>query len=520
MADAIKTQEKGDRDGLIEYRPILFVVLIISGCSICYELIISAISTYLLGNSVLQYSVTIGLYMAAMGLGAYLSKFVTGRLFRRFAQIELGVALLGGCSSLLLFLSFLYLHGSTILMYVEIVAIGVLVGAEIPILTRIIESDRRHLRLTLSSIFSIDYIGGLLGSIAFPLLLLPRLGFFATSFLCGLVNALAAAIVLWRYGRRIDGVRGLRVVAVAMIAMMVAGMVGADHLSRMVEGGLYRDTVVFSEQTPYQKVVLTKRSGNGADDVRLFIDGNIQFSSQDEYRYHEALVHVPMAEATGHGHVLILGGGDGLAAREVLKYDDVEDVTIVDLDEAITRISRDNHDISQVNGGSLSDGRVTVVNDDAARFLRESKSAYDVIVIDLPDPNSEVLNQLYTGAFYRLVGQHLTDGGVFVTQSTSPYYATDAFWCINRTIASEGFSVVPYHLEVPSFGDWGFNMASRHELRTDISVGVDTRYLTDESIPSLFAFGADEQPQDDIKVNSMNHPVLIDYYEKALVSWG
>lgn len=506
----------GEADGLLEYRPLLFVVLIISGCSMCYELIISAVSTYLLGNSVLQYSVTIGLYMASMGLGAYLSKFVTRHLFRRFAQIELGVGLLGGASSFLLFVAFLYVSGFRAVMYAEVILIGILVGAEIPILTRIIEEDKRHLRLTLSSIFSIDYVGGLIGSIAFPLVLLPRLGFFATSFLCGLVNAIAAAIVLWRYGRRIDGVRSLRVMAICLMLAMAAGVIGSDTIATTVEGGLYRDSVIYSEQTPYQKIVLTRR----AEDLRLFLDGNIQFCSKDEYRYHEALVHVPMSLSSAHGHVLVLGGGDGLAARELLKYDDVRDVTIVDIDPQMTRLCSEHEAITRLNGGSLKDARVRVRNEDAKQFLQQSDNTYDVIIIDLPDPNNEALNQLYTGAFYRLVGSHLAEGGVFVTQSTSPYAAREAFWCIHKTIESEGFKVLPYHLHVPSFGNWGFNVAARHELVPRVEVKVPTSYLTSGTAEALFEFGQDELEPDGIRLNTMNHPALIEYYNKALVEWS
>ncbi len=505
-----------EQEGLIEYRPLLFVVLIISGCSMCYELIISALSTYLLGNSVLQYSVTIGLYMAAMGLGAYLSKFVTRRLFRRFAQIELAVGLLGGTSSLVLFLAHLYLHGFRVLMYALVILIGILVGAEIPILTRIVEGDKRHLRLTLSSIFSIDYVGGLIGAIAFPLLLLPKLGFFATSFLCGLINCIAASIVLWRYGRRIEGVVSLRVMAVVLMAVMAVGVVASDRLSTMVEGGLYRDHVIVSEQTPYQKIVLTRR----VDDLRLFLDGNIQFCSRDEYRYHEALVHVPMAMAPTHSHVLVLGGGDGLAVREILKYDDVSDVTIVDIDPSMTELCAQNEAIVRLNEGSLMDSRVRVCNEDAKQFLQESHDGYDVVIIDLPDPNNEALNQLYTDSFYRLVGNHLVDNGVFVTQSTSPYFAREAFWCINQTIASEGFHVLPYHLNVPSFGEWGFNVASRTELHSDVAITVPTSYLTSQNVPALFSFGKDESKPSHMSKNTLNHPLLIEYYNKALVKWG
>lgn len=516
-----KCDEAGEQnpinsEALVEWRPLLFVVLIISGCSICYELIISAISTYLLGNSVLQYSVTIGLYMASMGLGAYLSKFVVHHLFRRLAQIELLVGLLGGTSALLLFVSFLYLRSFRIVMYAEVIAIGVLVGAEIPILTRIVEADKRRLHVTLSSIFSVDYLGGLLGSIAFPLLLLPQLGFFATSFLCGFINVVAASIILWRYGRRVAGVKSLRAVAACLLVGMAAGVVLSGSISDAIEGGLYRDTVIFSEQTPYQRIVLTKRS----DDLRLFLDGNIQFCSKDEYRYHEALVQIPIAMASSHENVLILGGGDGLAAREILKHDDVKSITIVDIDPEITRLCSEHEAIAELNGGSLTDERVQVRNEDAKQFLTESHDAYNVIIIDLPDPNNEALNQLYTGAFYRLVAAHLADGGTFVTQSTSPYYAREAFWCIHDTIEKEGLCVVPYHLQVPSFGDWGFNVASRGELKRDVRVQVETKYLTDKNIGAMFEFGKDEARPDGIVANTMDRPVLIEYYDKALTSWG
>ena len=170
-----------------KYRLLMLTTLIISGCSMCYELIISAVSSYLLGNSTLQYSITIGLYMAALGLGSYVSKYFNKNLFNIFVTIELTIGIVGGVSSLLLFLANIYIKNYAVVMYTEIILIGVLAGAEIPIMTRIIEADENNLKVTISSIFSFDYIGGLVGSIAFPLLLLPKLGYFATSFLCGLL---------------------------------------------------------------------------------------------------------------------------------------------------------------------------------------------------------------------------------------------------------------------------------------------------------------------------------------------
>ena len=491
----------------------MLTTLIISGCSICYELIISAVSSYLVGDSTLQYSITIGLYMSAMGLGSYLSKYVKKDLFNWFVCVEIGVGLTGGFSSLILFLSNLYLNSYQLVMYIEIIVIGTFVGVEIPLLTRIIEGDEENLRVTLSSIFSFDYIGGLLGSIAFPLLLLPNLGYFATAFLSGSLNILCSILIVWKYKERIKKVSFFQMLTVALFAVMVIGMIFSENISKHIEGGLYRDTVILSEQTKYQKIVMTKHK----DDLRLYIDGNVQFCSLDEYRYHEALVHIPMAKAKKHDKVLILGGGDGLAARELLKYENTH-VVLVDLDDEMTKLCSTNPQIVELNEGSLTDERVTVVNMDAYKFLEDNTELFDVIIVDLPDPNNETLAKLYSNIFYRLCSNSLTEDGILTVQSTSPYYATKAFWCVNKTIESEGLYVKAYHLQVPAFGDWGFNMASKKEMDDQFELQVDTRYLQEDIIPALFAFGKDEVT-DDVEINQLSKPKLIEYYNDAVREW-
>lgn len=493
----------------------MLTTLIISGCSMCYELIISAVSSYLQGNSTLQYSITIGLYMAALGLGSYISKYFKKNLFNVFVTIELSIGIAGGISSLLLFLSNIYISNYVVVMYLEIILIGMLAGAEIPIMTRIIEADEQNLSMTLSSIFSFDYIGGLLGAIAFPLLLLPKLGFFATSFLCGLLNITAAILILQRFGERLKHIRVYRILAAFIASGMIAGMVFADNISESVEGGLYRDRIIYMDQTEYQKIVLTKHR----DDVRLYIDGNCQFSTVDEYRYHEALVHIPMSELDSRSHVLILGGGDGMAVREVLKYDEVERIDLVDLDAEMIRICSTNPNITSVNQNSLKSDKLTIYNTDAYEYLEDSEEQYDLIIVDLPDPNSESLNKLYSNVFYRMCKNCLKDTGVIAVQSTSPYYATKAFWCINKTIESEGMYVKAYHLQVPAFGDWGFNMASKRELTEDLDFDVDTKYLTRENVSALFRFGKDEM-DDDVEINRLTKPVLMEYYNKAVELWN
>lgn len=496
-----------------KYRLLMLTTLIISGCSICYELIISAVSSYLLGDSTLQYSVTIGLYMSAMGLGSFISKYMKKNLFDWFVLIEIGVGVMGGISALILFLANLYLDQYQLVMYGEIIIIGTFVGVEIPLLTRIIEGDAENLRITLSSIFSFDYIGGLLGSIAFPLLLLPQLGYFATAFLTGSMNILAAILIVFKYSERIRKPVLFKGLALLIFAFMMWGVLFSENISKYIEGGLYRDRVILSEQTQYQHIVLTRHK----DDLRLFIDGNVQFCSLDEYRYHEALVHIPMSQAAKRDKVLILGGGDGMAVRELLKYEETR-ITLVDLDPEMIRICSENPIIAELNQNSLKSDRLHIVNDDAYRYLEENEEAFDVIIVDLPDPNNESLNKLYTNIFYRLCKNSLTEDGILAVQSTSPYYATKAFWCIGKTLESEGFFVKPYHLQVPAFGDWGFHLASNREFGDTYNITVDTKYLSEDNVDALFSFGKDEIAED-VEINSLSRPILIQYYSEAVKNW-
>lgn len=536
------------------YRLLMLTTLIISGCSMVYELIISAVSSYLVGDSTLHYSITIGLYMFAMGVGSYLSKYIKKDLFNWFTNIEIGVGVLGGLSSLLLFLANLYLESYELVMYVEIILIGTLVGAEIPILTRIIEMDKKNLRLTLSNLFSFDYIGGLIGSVAFPLILMPKLGFFATAFMAGSFNLICATLIVFKYQDRIRGSRYYKLTTILLLVLMLLGMFVSENIGNIIEQGLYRDNVIMSEQTTYQKIVVTRHK----DDIRLYIDGNVQFSSVDEYRYHEALVHVPMSVASGHSDILILGGGDGMAARELLKYPDTN-ITLIDLDSEMTRICSEDKVISELNEHALSSDRVTIINMDAYEYLEKCDKKYDVVIVDLPDPNNEALAKLYSNVFYRLCGQVLNPGGVINVQSTSPYYATKSFWCVTKTLESEGFTVAPYHLQVPAFGDWGFNLAVKSDndylidegasseevmmvadssenkvdpeyaqvqgkidiSRIKLDENIETRFLSNENIASLFIFGKDEKPADmnDIEINQLTKPVMIQYYNDAVRNW-
>lgn len=504
-----------NKDIKFDGRLLLVTTLLISICSIIYELIISSISSYLQGDSVLQFSITIGLYMSAMGVGSYISKYIKNNLFNKFVFIEIGVGILGGFSSLILFIVNIYTNIYTLIMYILIILIGIFVGLEIPILTRVIENNESNVRKNLANIFTFDYMGGLVGSIAFPILLFPKLGFITTAFLIGTINIVVALLIVLKYKNFIKKYKVVRAISVAFLAIILVFLCTGNVITDKIENGLYRDDVILSKQTAYQKIVITKHK----DDIRLFLDGNLQFSSMDEYRYHEALVHIPMMYAKNHNRVLILGGGDGLAAREVLKYNDVEEIVLVDIDKKMTDLCASDKQIAQLNNNSLKNDKLTVINEDGYMYVQENQNRFDVIIIDFPDPNNESLNKLYTNVFYNYIKANLTENGVMVCQSTSPYYAKNSFWCINKTVKSQFNTVIPYHLQVPSFGDWGFNLAfNGNNEMSDLT--VDTKYLNSSNIASLFVFGNDEIiPIDSIEENSMFKPALITYYNKEVQDW-
>ena len=505
--------DKERRD--FDYRLILMTTFLISICSIIYELIISSISSYLLGDSITQFSITIGLYMFAMGIGSYLSKKIKSQLFTRFIYIELFVGIFGGLSSLILFFSNIYTSIYHLIMYILIIMIGILVGLEIPILTRIIEENKSDVRNNLANIFSFDYLGGLIGSLIFPLILLPNLGYITTTLLIGTINIFVALLIVIKYKKFILKYSMIRNVVIIVLGIFIIILCTGRFFADNIENGLYRDSIILSKQTNYQKIIMTRHK----DDIRLFIDGNLQFCSKDEYRYHEALVHIPMMYANKHDEILILGGGDGLAVRELLKYKDIKNITLVDIDEQMTELCKKNELISALNNHSLDNDKLSIINEDAYIFVQNTNKKYDVVIIDLPDPNSETLNKLYTNVFYNYIESIMNKDGVMVCQSTSPYYAKNSFWCIYKTIDTQFENVKPYHLQVPSFGEWGFNLAYNGKANLK-ELQVDTKYLNKENINLMFNFAKDELAElDKLEINDIFKPKLIEYYNKDVIDW-
>lgn len=486
----------------------LFVsVFLIAACGLIYELVAGTLASYLLGDSVFQFSTVIGSYLFAMGVGSFLSRYIERGLVARFISVELLVGLVGGFSSSLLFLAFAYTQGFRLVLYGIVIVVGVLVGLEIPLLMRILKG-RLVFRDLVAHVLTFDYLGALGASLLFPILLVPKLGMVRSALLFGIINAAVALWSTFLFRDEIGRAGSLRASCVAVLVLLGVGMAGAEQITRVADNSLYADEVIFARDTRYQRIVLTKWK----DDLRLFLSAHLQFSSRDEYRYHEALVHTGLAAIPGARRVLVLGGGDGLAVREILKYPGVESVTLVDLDPEMTRLFSTHPFLSGLNAHSLTNARVHVINSDAFPWLDGNQEMFDFIVVDFPDPTNYSLGKLYTTAFYRLMSKHLSQQGLAVVQSTSPLFARQSYWCIVETLKQAGMKTFPYHVYVPSFGEWGFVIAALHDYQPPRALPDGLRFLSLNAVPQLFQFSNDMLPVA-AEANRLNDQVLVRYYE-------
>jgi len=493
---------------------LLTSISVVALCGIVYELIIGTISSYLLGNSVYQFSLTIGFFMFAMGIGSYLSKFVDGNLVRNFIYVEIVLSMVGGICSLALFFVFPYAPGLfQTVMFAFILAIGILVGLEIPLLTRIL-AQASGTRRSIANVMSLDYVGALIGSIAFPLLLLPGLGLLRSSFAIGLINILVAFLSVIFLRDFIDRPKRVLSAIIATFVFLAGLTLAGDLLTSLAQQHLYFDKVIWKKQTAYQSLVVTRDWKR--QDLRLFIDGHIQFSEVDEYRYHEALVHPVMSLPGKVENVLVLGGGDGLAAREILKYKSVKRIDLVDLDPAMTKMGQSFAPLVRVNQGAMNDKRVRVFNEDAFVFVRKKGIAYDRIIIDFPDPHNEAISKLYSVEFYTMLAGRMNMGGALTTQSSSPFFARKTFWTIETTLASVFDGTESYQIAVPAFGLWGFNTAWKGAGSKMRKINVSTRYLSDDAYRAALIFGKDISKPRGLKPNSIFAPNLYEFYIEGL----
>lgn len=497
---------------------LLAATFVIAVCGLIYELLAGTLSSYLMGNSIYQFSLVIGLFMSAMGLGAWASRFIENELPQNFVRLQLLVGLLGGLISPILFFAFAVIDNYTPLLVFLTLLLGAMLGIEIPLIIRILK-DHFSLKTNLSNVFTADYIGALIAALLFPLVLIPQLGILQTGFVFGLINIGVGILALYVLRENISHEKGLWGLAALITAILITGLVLSYPFTNRMEKRLYQDQIIYSKDTQYQRLVLTKRH----ERLRFYINGALQFDSFDEYRYHESLVHPALAALPQTENVLILGGGDGLAVKQLLKYSSIKTITLIDLDPEVTNLFKNNRQLKELNDNSLDNAKVTIHNTDAWKFLEHNKHLYDIIILDLPDPNSPSLSRLYTTSFYKLVKQHLSQQGVIVTQATSPFYTQDAFWSIVATLkhsdSNEDWYTLPYHTYIPSFGEWGFVIATRHRLKpSNLLLNVENEYLDQNTLNQSFIFPKDMEATD-VEINRISSHKLLQYYDQGWKHW-
>ncbi len=493
-----------------------------AACGLVYELALITLGSYLVGNTVHQTSIVLGVLVFSMGIGSLAAKRLRRWPVVAFAAVEAALALVGGLSVLGLYAAFAWLDLYQPALLVASVAIGMLIGAEIPVLVTLVHRIRAdHPGDIAADLFAADYVGALVGGLAFPFLLLPMFGQIRGALVAGAVNVLAAAVVGWACGRnlpRSQRLAGAGALAMVLAVLVVAGL-GAARFEVSARQALYDDPIVSAMRSDYQEIVVTESfSLRGEPDVRLFLNGDLQFSSRDEYRYSEALVHPAMA---GRRHrVLVLGGGDGLALREVLRYHDVEVVTLVELDPEVLRLARRDHRLARLNERALADPRVTVVVADAFRWTRGYHGpGYDVVIADFPDPEDTATAKLYSQEFYGLVAARaLGPGGRLAVQAGSPFFAPDAFWGIEATVRSAGLATTAFHVDVPSFGNWGFVLAAAGgappDLRLADPVPSGVRFVAGPVLAAATVFPPDRARRP-VEPSTLDRPRILDYERRG-----
>lgn len=491
---------------------LLLSVFVIATCGLIYELIAGTLASYLLGDSVTQFSTIIGTYLFAMGIGSWLSQHIQRDLLAVFVRIEILVGLVGGFSAAILFMLFDHVALFRLPLYGLVLAIGTMVGIEIPLLLRILK-DEFAFKDLVARVFTFDYIGALFAALLFPLILVPHLGLIRTGLLFGMMNVGVALWLIALCHQQAVKLRLQQASAVLALVVLAFGFVYSGQLLQFAESSAFPDTVIHAQSTPYQRIVLTK----APQDLRLFLNNNLQFSSRDEYRYHEALVHPGLASLTAPKQVLILGGGDGLAAREILKYPSVEHIHLVDLDPAMTKLFASNPMLTELNHGALSSPKLGITNADAFLWLKDNaaslKDKFDFVVVDFPDPSSLAIGKLYSVTFFKLLYDVVHPDGAVVVQSTSPFVARKSFWCIANTLDAAGFVTAPYHAYVPSFGEWGFVLAGKRPYQPAQHYPEGLRFVTPPTVAAMFQFPPD-MVREPTPVNRLDNQVLVHYFDE------
>lgn len=493
---------------------LLVSVAICAACGLVYELALISLSTSLNGGGIVETSLIVAGFVASLGLGALAAKPLLRWAELSFLLVETALGIVGGLSATFLYLAFSITGQNLAVLVVATLFIGVLVGAELPLLMTMFQRgrlvDAKESGSILATLNAADYLGALLGGLAWPFLLLPWLGLLKGTAASGLLNIVAACAVAMLVLRKDIARRGLTVALALMLAafaVLVTVIVRTDGIVATARQRLFQDPVIYEHQSQYQDIVVTQRG----QDRRLFLNGGLQYSTRDEYRYTESLVYPALTDRTER--VLVIGGGDGLAARELLRIPSVEKIVQVELDPKVVEVA--NTVLREDNKGALEDPAVEVVTDDAFTWARsggEGRPLFDAILVDLPDPDNDTMARLYSQEFYGMLRGLMAPDGRMTVQSSSAFTTPDVFNRVRSTLLAAGCEeVLPYHVHVPTFGDWGFNTCAPRgaELQVPSSAPGDLRFLNQQTLDAAAVFPPDN-PLRVMEPNTLDHPRIVE----------
>ena len=535
---------------------------VLAACGLIYEYLLAHYAGRVIGSVDSAVYSMIGIMIVAMGIGAFLAKWIKNP-YLGFSYLELIIGIFGGSAILLIAgiiglsytlpqeLQAIYGIDSTVVMDGGIMAIfkqmafytpyvcgfilGAMIGVEIPLIARIREDiHQTHLKHNMGTVYGADYIGAGIGAAIWVTVCL-KLDIMVAAIGTASINILMGFVFLYHYQDKIKQVKLLWVLhIVVLLFLLVLALVGVK-MTNGINATFFKDEVVYTKATPYQHLTVTKRhAGKGLPQIySLYINGRLQFSSNDEMVYHSYLTYPAMLASARHDNILIIGGGDGLAVRDVLKWNPSV-VTLIDLDKAMIDLFSGKDDkapkdisdmLLKLNQSAFLDERVSVINQDAFLEIESMISQgrkFDTVIVDLPDPSHPDLNKLYSNYFYLRLKELLNGDGALVVQSTSPYHAKEAFISIGKSVADAGFITQQYHTNVPTFGEWGWTIATVHgknaldRIKEIDLLPIQDRWLSKAMMEAAFVFSPSfYQNTSYIKVNKLGSHQLYYYHHDA-----
>jgi len=515
-------------------------ILFTGASGLVNEYILSTVSTYILGNSIEQFSLTIAFMLGFMGVGGFVQKFVSDKnLLLKFSLLEISLSIIGGLTPILIYSIYTFTPNYfTILQTLIIISMGFLIGFEIPFIIRINQTYTKSLKDNLSFILSADYIGSLIGTLIWLYVLLPNFPIYKISFIVSASNLFIALLTFSVVSKS----EKLKVKIIGFILffisflILILGFINSDKINKYLEQRLYNDPIIEQVTTKYQHLVITKNPI--INDYRLYINGNTQFSSLDEKRYHELLVHPIMSLSNvKNKNILIIGGGDGLALRELKKYKDINSITLIDLDPDMIKFAQNSPTLKKLNKNSFNNVKILnpdfvkqgelirkdkytlhLLNIDADKMLwKLEPNQFDIVIIDLPDPSSIELNKLYTKEFFIKLNKVMTKEAIGIIQSTSPFHAKNSFLIIGNTLKTIFPNTLPIHYNIPSFGEWGWWIFSKKaDIYKDIDLKINTTFLTKDIFKASKIFGKNDL-NGSKEINTLMNPKLFFNYINS--SW-